>query len=82
MSSVTTLSVKDEVKDPTFGEADSIHTLIDQEMVSRAPILTSGALFANTNDALEFFGPFMLTFLTDSKKVWAILHTLFGTTSM
>jgi len=33
-------------------------------------------------DELEIQGPFVPTFLTDSKKVWAILHTLFSTSSV
>ena len=30
-------------------------------------------------DELEIQGPFVPTFITDSKKVWAILHALFST---
>jgi len=33
-------------------------------------------------DELEIQGPFVPTFLTDSKKVWAILHPLFSTSSV
>jgi hypothetical protein len=50
-------------------------------MVARALMLTDGALFTYINKALEFFGPFIPSFLTDS-KVWVILHLLFGTASM
>ena len=62
------------VDDPAFGENDSIYTSIDLELISRAPILSADADLSEDDEKLEANGPFNLIFLTDAKKVWAILH--------
>jgi hypothetical protein len=50
-------------------------------MIARAPILTSNTNYSQDYEALETNGPFAPAFLTDSKKVWTILHQCFGTSS-
>jgi hypothetical protein len=58
------------------------YTSHDQEMISRCPILTDACDFTRFLDELEAHGPFVPTFLTDTKKVWAILHALFSTSNV
>ncbi len=64
--------------DPAFGEADSAYTSIDQELILWAPILRKDADTSDNELDLEADGPFHLTFLTDAKKVWAILHAQYS----
>ena len=73
------LKVKDAVDDPAFGETDSAYTSIDSELTSRAPILSSDADSSDDDEKLEADGPFHVAFLTDAKKVWAILHAQYAT---
>ena len=65
--------------DPTFGKQESAYTSIDPELISRAPILHPDADEGNGNEELEAKGPFTITFLMDTKKVWAILHAQYTT---
>ena len=51
-------------------------------MITRCPILTKDCDYDLSWDELEAQGPFVPAFLTDLKKVWAILHVLFSTSSM
>jgi hypothetical protein len=67
-----------EDEDPPFGETDWVYTSIDQELIPQAPIQHEDADTSNNEINLEADGPFDLSFLTDSKKVWAILHALFS----
>jgi len=71
-------------RDPAFGDEDdpSQYTSHDQETITRCPILAKNCNYNLEYDELEIQGPFVPTFLTDSKKVWAILHTLFLTSSV
>ena len=64
--------------DPAFGETDLAYTSIDQELISRAPILHDDANSSDKDNDLKADGPFHLTFLTDAKKVWAILHAQYS----
>jgi hypothetical protein len=64
---------------PAFGEQESAYTSIDLELISRAPILDAQCDLMDDKDKLEEIGPFALTFLTDAKKVWAILHAQYAT---
>jgi hypothetical protein len=53
------------------------------ETIARAPILSGKADIYNKDlENLEAYGPFVPTFLTDAKKVWAILLACFGLSSM
>ncbi len=70
---------KDE--DPPFGEEDTKYTSIDQETTARTLILTRDTTYTQEYKALKTSGPFVPAFLTDSKKVWIILHACFGTSS-
>ena len=78
----------DEPKnDPTFGEDETIagksqYTSHDHETITCCLILTEDCNYDLEFDELELQGPFVPTFLTDSKKVWAILHALFLTSSV
>jgi len=65
--------------DPAFGKEGSTYTSHDNEAIARTDILTDEADFDATYELLEVHGPFVPTFLTDSKKVWSILHALFST---
>jgi len=74
-------------QDPAFGEDDPVvgasqYTSHDHETITRCPILAENCNYNLEYDKLEIQGPFVPTFLTDSKKVWAILHALFSTSSV
>jgi hypothetical protein len=61
---------EDDNDNPAFGEEDSKYISIDMEMIARAPILSDEADTGNDNTSdLEANGPFVPTFLVDSKKV-------------
>ena len=52
------------------------------EMIARAPILSDEADTSNKDTSdLEAKGPFVPTFLVDSKKVWVILLACFDASS-
>ena len=51
-------------------------------MIARAPILHEDANTTNKDINLQADGPFALSYLTDSKKVWAILYALFSTSTV
>jgi hypothetical protein len=72
------LQVEDEGVNSAFGVRNTIYDSIDQERIPCAPTLTNKAKFDHSDDKLESNGPFVPTFLTDS-KAWAILHTLLST---
>jgi len=75
-------------RDPAFGDEDdptygaSQYTSHDHKTITRCPILAEKCNYNLEYDELEIQGPFVPTFLTDSKKVWAILHALFSTSSV
>jgi hypothetical protein len=70
---------KDEKDDPPVGDEDTKSTSIDMEMIARAPILSDKAdIYDKDLENLEAYGPFVRTFPTDAKKVWAILLASFG----
>jgi hypothetical protein len=77
---------KEDEHDPTFGEDDingkSKYTSHDHKTITCCPILAKNCDYALKYDKLEIQGLFVPTFLTDSKKVWAILHALFLTSSV
>ena len=73
-----TLRVKAEADDPAFGRVDSEYASMEEEMVSRASILSSTAVATMTDAELEDVGPFTDIFLMDSAKVYDLLTTLFG----
>jgi hypothetical protein len=73
---------KEPERDPAFGDNDTAYTSHDHEMITCCPILTEDCNYDLSFDELELQGPFVPTFLTDSKKVWAIPHALFSTSSM
>ena len=53
------------------------------EMTAHAPILSNDAdIYDEDPENLEAHGPFVPTFLTDTKKVWSILLACFGLSSM
>ncbi len=65
---------EDDNDDPAFGDEDTKYISIDMEMIARAPILSDEADTSNEDTSdLEANGPFVPTFLVDSKKVWVIL---------
>jgi len=68
---------KDEAKDPRFGQTDSLYGSFDEEMVSRAPIITHN-LGQRTHEELEESGQFMSAFASDMKKVYLVLHSILG----
>jgi len=74
-------------RDPAFGNDDTIvgasqYTSHDHETITCCPILAKNCNYNLEYNELEIQGPFVPTFLTDLKKVWAILHTLFSTSSV
>ena len=64
-------------RDPPFEDEDH-----DHETIARCPILADSADYDLEYDELEIQGPFVPTYITDSKKVWSILHALFSTSSV
>jgi len=77
---------EEDEHDPTFGEDNingkSKYTSHDHETITRCPILAKNCDYELEYDELKIQGPFVPTFLTDSKKVWTILHALFSTSSV
>jgi hypothetical protein len=79
---------EDEERDPEFGGEEHPVTGVckysshDHELINRCPILTEDLDWDLEVEELEIQGPFVPTFLTDSKKVWVILHALFSTSSV
>ena len=71
------LILEEEDDDPCFGEANTKFFSLDQEMNACSP-LPNGADLDLTYNRLEANDPFVLPFLTDLKKVWAILHAMFS----
>ncbi len=70
---------EEEKDDPPFGDEDTKYTSIDMEMTACAPVLSDDADIYNKDpENLEAYGPFVPTFLTDTKKVWSILLACFG----
>ncbi len=72
---------EDKYNDPPFGEEDTKYTSADMETTARAPILSDNANWEQDFDILEAHGPFVPSFLTDTKKVWSILLECFGLSS-
>jgi hypothetical protein len=73
---------EDEKDNPPFGDKDTKYTSIDMETIARAPILSDEAdIYKEDPENLKAHGPFVPTFPTDAKKVWAILLTCFGLSS-
>jgi hypothetical protein len=53
------------------------------ETTARTPILSDNAdIYDQDPKDLEAYGPFIPTFLTDTKKVWSILLACFGLASV
>jgi hypothetical protein len=74
---------EEEKEDPPFGEKDTKYISIDMETTARAPILSDDAdIYDQDPEDLKAYGPFVPTFLTDTKKVWSILLACFGLSSM
>jgi hypothetical protein len=73
---------EDEDDDPPFGEEDTKYTSVDMETTTRALILSDIIDYDQDYDTLEAHGPFVPSFLTDTKKVWSILLACFGLSSM
>ncbi len=73
------IKVEHKTNDPKFGEVDSTYTSIDEEMIARAPILSDDADKNDADETLETAGPFHVAFLTDTKKVWVLLHAQYAT---
>ena len=74
-------------RDPAFGDNDTIagdseYNSHNHKTITRYPILAKNCDYDLEYDELEIQGPFVQTFLVDSKKVWAILHPLFLTSSI
>jgi hypothetical protein len=75
--------IPEEEKDnPPFGDKDTKYTSIDMETTACAPILSNNAdIYDKDPKNLKAYGPFVPTFLTDTKKVWSILLAYFGLSS-
>jgi hypothetical protein len=74
---------EDENDNPPLGDKESKYTSIDMEMIACTPILSDDAdIYGEDSGNLEAHGPFVPTFPTDAKKVWATLLACFGLSSM
>ncbi len=72
----------DEKDDPPVGGEDTKYTSIDMETIAHSPILSDEAdIYDKDPESIEAHGPFVPTFPTDAKKVWAILLACFGLSS-
>jgi hypothetical protein len=69
--------LEDKDDDPPFGEEDTKYTSVDMETTACTPILSDDADYNQDYDTLEAHGPFVPSFLTDTKKVWFILLACF-----
>jgi hypothetical protein len=69
---------EDKKDDPPFGEEDTKYTSVDMETTAHAHIISADAEFEEEFKTLKAYGPFVPTFLTDTKKVWSILLACFG----
>ncbi len=67
----------DENDDPPFGDEDTKYTSIDMEMMAHAPILSDDTNYKEEYETLKAHGPFVPSFLTNTKKVWSILLACF-----
>jgi hypothetical protein len=67
---------------PPFGDKDTNYASVDMEMPACAPILSNDADFDEEFETLKAHGPFVPTFLTNTKKVWSILLACFGLSSV
>ncbi len=73
---------KEEKDNPPFGDKDTKYTSIDMETTARTPILSKDAdIYDKDPENLEAYGPFVPSFLTDTKNVWSILLACFGLSS-
>jgi hypothetical protein len=72
---------EDKKDDPPFGGEETKYTSVDMETTARAPILSDEAHFDKEFENLKANGPFVPTFLTNTKKVWSILLACFGLSS-
>jgi hypothetical protein len=73
---------EDENDNPPFGDEETKYTSIDMEMIARTPILSDDTdIYREDSGNLKAHGPFVPTFLTDTKKVWAILLACFDLSS-
>ncbi len=73
---------EEEKDDPPFGDKDTKYTSIDMETTAHAPILSNDAdIYVKDPKNLKAYGPFVPTFLIDTKKVWSILLACFGLSS-
>jgi hypothetical protein len=73
---------EEEKYNPPFGDEDTKYTFIDMETTACAPIFSDNAdIYDENPENLKAYGPFVPTFLTDTKKVWSILLACFGLSS-
>jgi hypothetical protein len=72
---------EDENNDPPFGDEDTKYMSIDMGMTARAPILSDNSDYKEEYETLKAHGPFVTSFLTDTKKAWSILLACFGLSS-
>jgi hypothetical protein len=73
---------EDEIDNPPVGDEDTKYTSIDMKTIAHAPILSDEAdIYKEDPENLEAHGPFVPTFPTDAKKVWAILLACIGLSS-
>jgi hypothetical protein len=78
MASGLCLSLRKKKTTLLFGDKDTKYTFIDMETTARAPILSNDAnIYDKDPENLKAYGPFVPTFLTDTKKVWSILLACF-----
>ncbi len=76
---------EEERDDSAFGDDDDEkpqYTSHDHKMLTRCPIVSDDSYTESSYGDPEANGPFVPTFLTDWKKVWAILHALFSTSGV
>ncbi len=76
---VVLIPEEQEKDDLPFGDEDTKYTSIYMETIARAPILSDKVnIYEEDLENLKAYGPFVPTFPTDAKKVWAILLACFG----
>jgi hypothetical protein len=72
---------EDKDNDPPFGEKDTKYTSVIMETTACAPILSDDTNYEKEFETLKASGPFVPSFLTDTKKVWSILLACSGLSS-
>ena len=70
---------KHHADDPACGKVGSVYSTYDEELEARAPIAYEHDYYrTDPIEEIEKTGPFHPAFLSDTRKVWSVLHALWS----